>query len=101
MHHKRKPSSVHCWLFFRLLFSALIMWAASMGMLMSGVSAYSADVKPIRWLLARQGIAAIAADAEASRLLDNTQPFVRQNRNITAVPPPSWNAIPFDTFARF
>jgi len=71
---------------------------------MSAVSTYSASAtgrKPIRWLLAPQGIAAIAADAEASRLLDNTQPFVRKNRNIFAVPPPSWNAIPFDSFTSF
>jgi hypothetical protein len=71
---------------------------------MSVVSAYSAHAaegKPIRWLLSQQGIAAIAADAEASRFLDSTQPFVRQNRNISAIPPPSWDAIPFDTFASF
>src|SRR5271167_1861816 len=77
---------------------------ASMAILMSAVSTYSARAtvpKPIRWLLGRQGIEAVAADAEASCLLDNTRPFVRKNRNIAAVPPPSWNAISFDSFASF
>jgi hypothetical protein len=55
--------------------------------------------KPIRWLLAPQGIAAIAADPEVSRLLDNTQPFVRKGGVVDI--PPRWNAIPFDSFTSF
>jgi hypothetical protein len=73
------------------------------GVLVSGLSSHFACAavrKPIRWLLAPQGIAALAADAEASRLLDNTQPFVRSGRNAVAIPP-RWNAIPFESFTSF
>lgn len=73
------------------------------GVLVAGLSNHSAAAavrKPIRWLLAPQGVEAITADAEASRLLDNTQPFVRRGRNAVAIPP-RWNAIPFDTFTSF
>src|ERR1700730_14441783 len=70
------------------------------GVLMSGLSSHSACAavrKPIRWLLAPQGIAAIAADAEVSLLLDNTPPFVMRGRNAVAIPP-RWSAILFDSF---
>ena len=98
MHRERKLFIGRC---MRLLPFARV---ASMGVLMSVVSAQSApaaDKKPIRWLLAGQGIAAIAADAEASGLLDKSRPFVRQSRKITSVLPPSWDAVPFETFASF
>jgi hypothetical protein len=73
------------------------------GALMSAVSTHSARAtapKPIRWLLHGPGIAAIAADAEASRLLDNSQPFVMTGGNVAAIPP-GWNAIPFASFTSF
>jgi hypothetical protein len=73
------------------------------GALMSAVLTHSARAtapKPIRWLLHGPGIAAIAADAEASRLLDGSQPFVMTGRNVTAIPP-GWNAIPFASFTSF
>src|ERR1700730_8592347 len=73
------------------------------GVLMSGLSSHSACAAvriPIRWLLAPEGIAAIAADAEASRLLDNTQPLVRRGRNTVPIPP-GRKAIPFDSFTSF
>jgi hypothetical protein len=73
------------------------------GVLVAGLSNHSASAavrKPIRWLLAPQGLEAIAADAEVSSLLDNTQPFVRRGLNAVAIPP-RWNAIPFDTFTSF
>jgi hypothetical protein len=53
--------------------------------------------KPVRWLLNGPGAAAIAADADASRLLDNTRPFVMMGARVGAVPP-SWNAITFASF---
>jgi hypothetical protein len=73
------------------------------GALMSAASTHSARAtapKPIRWLLHGPGIAAIAADAEASRLLDDSQPFVMTGRNVAAIPP-GWNAIPFASFTSF
>jgi hypothetical protein len=73
------------------------------GALMYGASTHSARStapKQIRWLFHGPGIAAIAADSETSRLLDNTQPFVMTGRNVGAIPP-DWNAIPFASFTSF
>jgi hypothetical protein len=56
--------------------------------------------KPIRWLFAGPGVAAMAADAEASRLLDNTRPFVMGGRYLPGVPP-AWNAVPVISFKSF
>jgi hypothetical protein len=73
------------------------------GALMYAASTHSARAtapKQIRWLFHGPGIAAIAADGEASRLLDNTQPFVMTGRNVAAIPP-GWNAIPFASFTSF
>jgi hypothetical protein len=62
--------------------------------------AHATERKPIRWLFNGPGIAAIAADAKASRFLDNSQPFVMSGRNVAAIPP-GWNAIPFASFTSF
>ena len=62
--------------------------------------AYAIMHKPIRWLFNGPGVAAIAADAEVSRLLNNTQPFVMWGRHIPGVPP-GWNAIPLISFKSF
>jgi hypothetical protein len=62
--------------------------------------AHATEHKPIRWLFAGPGVAAIAADANASRLLDNSEPFVMLGRNVGAIPP-AWNAIPFASFTSF
>jgi hypothetical protein len=77
--------------------------AVFMGTLMYVAMAHSALAtapKQIRWLLHGPGVAAIAADGEASRLLDNTQPFVMTGRNVAAIPP-GWNSIPFASFTSF
>jgi len=69
--------------------------------LMSAVPIDRAHAKPIRWLFAGPGIvAAIAADAEASRLLDNTRPFVMGGRYVPGVPR-SWDAVPVTSFKSF
>jgi hypothetical protein len=73
------------------------------GALMYAASTHSARAtapKQIRWLLHGPGIAAIAADGEASRLLDNTRPFVMTGCNVAAIPP-RWSAIPFASFTSF
>jgi len=78
----------------------MILAIASMGVLMFAVSTHSVHAavrKPIRWLLHGAAVAAIAADNEVSRLLDNTRPFVMMGRNVDAIPP-SWNATPFVSF---
>ena len=71
--------------------------------LMSAVSIDHAQAnvhKPIRWLFNGPGVAAIAADPEASRLLDNTRPFVMTGRNVPVIPP-GWHAVPFASFPNF
>jgi hypothetical protein len=62
--------------------------------------AHATEHKPIRWLFNGPGLAAIAADANASRLLDNSEPFVMTGRNVGAIPP-EWHAIPFASFTGF
>jgi hypothetical protein len=68
--------------------------------LMSIHRAYAAVDKPIRWLFAGPGVEAISTDAEVSRLLNNTRPFVMGPRYLARVPP-SWNAIPIISFKSF
>ena len=73
------------------------------GVFMSAISTRADEVtmlKPIRWLLNGPGVAAIAADGEASALLDNTWPFVKMGRNGAAIPR-RWQAIPFASFTSF
>jgi hypothetical protein len=57
----------------------------------------AAGDKPIRWLLNGAGGAAIAADREASRLLDNARPYVMKGRMFNDVPA-AWNAVTFASF---
>jgi hypothetical protein len=59
-------------------------------------SARAAAPGPIRWLLAGPGVAAIAANPEASRLLDKTSPFVAMGRD--TVLPSGWEAVPYVSF---
>lgn len=56
--------------------------------------------KPIRWLFNGPGVAAIAADAEVTRLLDNARPFIMKGSRVDAIPP-GWNAVPFASFTDF
>ncbi len=58
--------------------------------------------KPLRWMFHRgPGVAAVAADDEASHLLDNTRPYVLRKARDLFVIPPSWNVIPITPFQSF
>ena len=59
--------------------------------------AQAAGEKPVRWLFNGPGGAAIAADRETSRLLDNARPYVMKGRLFNDVPV-AWNAITFASF---
>jgi hypothetical protein len=75
----------------------------SMGVLISASSSSSAEVttlKPIRWLLNGSGVGAITSDAEASRALDNSRPFVMMGSHVGAIPR-AWHAVPFASFTSF
>lgn len=56
--------------------------------------------KPIRWLVNGPGAAALAADAEASRLLDDSQPYVMMGPRVGVIPP-AWKAVTFVSFTKF
>jgi hypothetical protein len=91
------------WNSLRRLAVALVLTIGALLAQMSTIScnrAHAAVRKPIRWLLNGPGVAAIAADAEASRLLDNTAPFVMMGPRVTAIPP-GWNAVTFRSFTQF
>ena len=62
--------------------------------------ARAAEPWTIRWILHGAGAAALAADADASRLLDGTGPFVMLGRDMPSVPS-TWNAVPFVSFTSF
>jgi hypothetical protein len=84
------------------VFNAAIALLATIG-LMSAVSIHRAhgfEGKSIRWLFNGPGVAAIAADAEVSRLLNDTQPFVMWGRHVPGVPP-GWKAVPVTSFKNF
>jgi hypothetical protein len=83
---------------FTTVLAMVFMWVLMF--LVSTHFAHATERKPIRWLFNGPGIAAIAADAKASRFLDNSQPFVMSGRNVAAIPP-GWNAIPFASFTSF
>jgi len=86
----------------RLAASLVVAIIAVLG-IMSVVSidrARAVATKPIRWLFNGPGVAAIAADAEASRLLDNARPFVMKGQYVTAIPP-AWKAAIFASFSKF
>src|SRR5215469_9894195 len=64
--------------------------------------ARAAERKPLLWMFHRgPGVAAVAADAEASRFLDNTRPYVLRKRGDAFVIPPNWNATPSTPFQSF
>jgi hypothetical protein len=64
-------------------------------------SAYAAAGRPIRWLFSPPGVAALAADAGASQLLDGTQPFVITTLANGFAVPRGWNAVPLVSFKSF
>jgi hypothetical protein len=67
-----------------------------------GGGARASVAKPIRWMFHRgPGVAAVAADPGAARLLDNTQPYILRKPGDRLVIPPSWNAIPVAPFQAF
>jgi hypothetical protein len=82
--------------------SLIILGMAVTGLTMFAALADStgAPHRPIRWLFHGPGIEAIAADEQASRLLDGTRPFVMKGRAGPTIPP-AWNAIPFVSFTSF
>lgn len=97
-----KIDMISCFPSERLAF-VTVLAMAFMSLLMFAGSTHFAHAnghKPIRWLFNGLGLAAIAADAKASRLLDHSEPFVVTGRNVGAVPP-DWNAIPFASFTGF
>ncbi|HKM61249.1 MAG TPA: hypothetical protein VJY39_02045 [Acidisphaera sp.] len=82
----------------------LILVIVTMVSFMFGISTHRARAvagKPLRWMLNGPGVAAIAADADTSRLLDETRPFIMRGRFLPDTIPPSWNAVSFASFANF
>jgi hypothetical protein len=76
--------------------------AAASGLLSGASRAGAAVGKPIRWMFHRgPGVAAIAADPEASGLLDNTQPYILRKPGDRLDIPPSWDAVPVAPFQSF
>jgi hypothetical protein len=72
---------------------AAVVFIVSVMSIASSERGHSATLKPIRWLFNGPGVAAMAQDSEASRLLDGAQPFVMWGRPLQGVPQ-SWNAVP-------
>lgn len=66
----------------------------------SSRSTNAAEPRQLRWLFAGPAIAAMAANADASRFLDHTQPFVMGGRPLQDVPE-SWDAVPIRSFKSF
>jgi hypothetical protein len=67
---------------------------------LSSNRADAAALKPIRWLFNGPGVSAMAENAEASHLLDDTQPFVVWGRPLRGVPQ-SWHAVHVISFKSF
>ena len=80
----------------------LVLASVSFFLIMAAISirAQSVTHKPIRWLFNGPGVAAMAADATASRLLNNTRPFVMWGRHLAGIPP-GWDAVPLISFKSF
>ena len=57
----------------------------------------TAESKPFHWLFAGKAAAALALNADASRLLDGTEPFVFSGLTFKDLPP-GWKAIPIGAF---
>ena len=67
-----------------------------------GIAAQAAMAKPIRWMFHRgPGVAAVAADSMAARLLENAQPYILRKPGDKLVIPPSWQAMPVTPFQAF
>ena len=82
---QRKPSAI--------AIGALV-WLGMAAMFPSSIGeAGAAETKAIRWLFNGPGVAAMAADPDASRLLDGAEPFVMWGRPLSGVPQ-SWKATP-------
>jgi len=63
---------------------------------------HAAERKTLLWMFHRgPGVAAVAADAEASRFLDDTRPYVLKKRGDAFVIPPNWHATPSTPFQSF
>jgi hypothetical protein len=62
--------------------------------------ANAGESKTLRWLFAGRGAAAIASNADSSRLLDGARPFVMRSRALGEVPP-GWQAVPLRSFKSF
>ena len=77
-----------------------VAFVSSLTLLVSTDLTHASQHKRIRWLFSGPGLAAIAANAQASGFLVNREPFVTTSRNVGAVPP-DWNAIPFASFTGF
>ena len=60
----------------------------------------AAESKPFHWLFAGNAAAALALNADASRLLDGTEPFVFSGPAFKDLPP-GWKAIPIAAFKSF
>jgi hypothetical protein len=88
------------WNLVRRLAVALVVAALGTMSAISINRAHAAVRKPIRWLLNGPGVAALAADAAASHLLDNTAPFVMMGPRVPVIPL-DWNAVPFRSFTQF
>jgi hypothetical protein len=67
--------------------------------LMAAVHAPAAQSgRPIRWLVSSNAAEALAADAEVSKLLDGTEPFVIMNPHKGRAGQPGWKAVPLVSF---
>jgi hypothetical protein len=60
----------------------------------------AAESKPFHWLFAGKAAGALALNADASRLLDGTEPFVFSGPAFKDLPP-GWKAIPMAAFKSF
>jgi hypothetical protein len=60
----------------------------------------AAESKPFHWLFAGKAAGALALNADASRLLDGTEPFVFSGPAFKDLPP-GWKAIPIAAFKSF
>lgn len=79
---------------------AVLGLAASFAPHPSMTHAAAAESKRFHWLFAGKAAAALALNADASRLLDGTEPFVFSGLTFKDLPP-GWKAIPVRAFKSF
>ena len=79
---------------------AVLGLAASFAPHPSITHAAAAESKRFHWLFAGKAAAALALNADASRLLDGTEPFVFSGLTFKDLPP-GWKAIPVRAFKSF